>query len=389
MSATAAIAGIGCTEYSDDSGRGELRLAVEACRSACDDAGVDPAEVTGMVTFTMDTNPEDQLARSLGMRELTHFSRVPFGGGGACGALHLAALAVAGGAAEYVLCYRALNERSGRRFGAGVQHREPQPAAESEQFGWTSPYGLLTPASWAGLAARRMMHEQGWTGDDFGRVTVGARAWAATNLRARFHGRPLSLAQHHESRWIAEPLRLLDCCLESDGAVAVLVTSPRRARALRRPPVLVSAAVQGGAAAVRHMNLAALDGPDALTADHAVCARQLWRRSGLTPGHIDVACLYDAFSPMVPPQLEAYGLCPPGGALDAVRAGACEPGAPVAVNPHGGQLAEAYMHGMNNLVEAVEQIRGTAANQRPSVGHVLVTGSALMPTSAAVLSADG
>jgi acetyl-CoA acetyltransferase len=334
----------------------------------------------------MDTNPEDLLARSLGMRELTHFSRVPFGGGGACGALHMAALAVTGGAADFVLCYRALNERSGRRFGAGVQDRVPQPNAEAEQYGWSSPYGLLTPASWAGLAARRMMYEDGWTGEDFGRVTVGARAWAATNPRSRFHGRPLTLEEHQGSRWIAEPLRLLDCCLESDGAVAVLVTSAERARALRRPPVLISAAVQG-AASVRHMNLSAFDGPGALTADHGVCARQLWAASGLAPHHIGVACLYDAFTPTVPPQLEAYDLCPPGGALEAVRAGACAPGARVAVNPHGGQLGEAYLHGMNNVVEAVEQVRGTAANQQPDVEHVLITGAALMPTSAAVLSA--
>lgn len=128
-----AIVGIGATEFSKDSGRSELKLAVEAVRAALDDAGLTPADVDGMVTFTMDTNPEITVAQACGMGELSFFSRVHYGGGAACATVQQAALAVATGVAEVVVCYRAFNERSGRRFGSGVQHREP--SAEGSRSG--------------------------------------------------------------------------------------------------------------------------------------------------------------------------------------------------------------------------------------------------------------
>ena len=153
-----AIVGIGATEFSKSSGRSELRLAVEACSAALEDAGVDARQVNGLSTFTMETNPENDVMRSLGIPELTHFSRIHFGGGAPCGTVQYAAMAVNEGVADYVLCYRAFNERSGRRFGAGVQDRPAGGAsAEEAQFAWTSPYGLLTPASWVAMFATRIM----------------------------------------------------------------------------------------------------------------------------------------------------------------------------------------------------------------------------------------
>ena len=147
-----AIAGIGATEFSKRSGRSELRLALEACVAALDDAGVAPEQVSGLSTFTMDTNPESDVMRSLGIKELTHFSRVHFGGGAPCGTVQLAAMAVHEGVADYVLCYRAFNERSGHRFGTGVQDRVPGHTAEEVAYAWTSPFGLLTPASWIAMS---------------------------------------------------------------------------------------------------------------------------------------------------------------------------------------------------------------------------------------------
>ncbi|UZJ30366.1 MaoC/PaaZ C-terminal domain-containing protein [Streptomyces endophytica] len=157
----AAIAGIGATEFSKDSGRSELKLAVEAVRTALDDAGLDPADVDGLVTFTMDTTPEITLAQAAGIGELSFFSRVHYGGGAACATVQQAALAVATGIAEVVVCYRAFNERSGRRFGSGVQER--QPSAEGAALGWNLPFGLLTPASWVAMAAQRYLHTYGLT----------------------------------------------------------------------------------------------------------------------------------------------------------------------------------------------------------------------------------
>ncbi len=240
-----AVVGIGATEFSKASGRSELQLALEACAAACEDAGLDPSRVDGLSTFTMDTNPETDIARGLGIDELTHFSRVPFGGGAPCATVQYAAMAVNEGVADYVLCYRAFNERSGRRFGSGVQDRPAGVTADEAQYAWTSPYGLLTPASWVAMFATRMMHEYGVTSEDFGRVAVAMRRHAATNPAAHFYGKPITLEDHQSSRWIVEPLHLLDCCQETDGGQAILVTSLERARDLRQPPVVINAAAQG------------------------------------------------------------------------------------------------------------------------------------------------
>src|SRR5438105_14303453 len=244
----AAIVGIGATEFSKDSGRSELRLAVEATAAALDDAGIDPAQVDGMVTFTMDGNPEIEIARNLGIGELNFFSRISHGGGAACATVQQAALAVATGVADVVVCYRAFNERSGRRFGAGVQDRPPMPTAESAHFSWYAPFGLLTPAQWVAMFATRYMHEYGATSEDFGRVAVADRKHAAVNPRAWFHGQPITLEEHQASRWIVEPaLHLLDCCQESDGGQALVVTSAERARDLPQTAAVVRAAAQGTA----------------------------------------------------------------------------------------------------------------------------------------------
>jgi len=172
----AAIAGIGATEFSKDSGRSEMRLACEAVAAALADAGIAPADVDGMVTFTADTNPEIQIARNLGIGDLKMFSRIHHGGGAGGGCVQQAAMAVACGVADVVVCYRAFNERSGNRFGAGVQGRAPQSNAEASHFSWYAPFGLLTPAQWVAMFARRIMHEYGVTSEDFGRIAVARPA---------------------------------------------------------------------------------------------------------------------------------------------------------------------------------------------------------------------
>ncbi|GAA1420393.1 lipid-transfer protein [Streptomyces thermospinosisporus] len=376
----AAIAGIGATEFSKNSGRSELRLAVEAVRAALEDAGLTAADVDGMVTFTMDTSPEITVAQAAGIGELSFFSRVHYGGGAACATVQQAALAVATGVAEVVVCYRAFNERSGRRFGAGVRHREP--SAEGVALGWALPSGLLTPASWAAMAAQRYLHTFKLTPEAFGHVAVTARRYAATNPAAYFHGRPITLADHAASRWIAEPLRLLDCCQETDGGQALVVTSVERARDLPRPPAVVAAAAQGAGRAQEQMTSFYRDDLTGLP-EMGVVARQLWRSSGLTPEDVDVAILYDHFTPFVLMQLEEFGFCDRGEGAAFVAEER------VPLNTHGGQLGEAYLHGMNGLAEAVRQIRGTSANPVPGAERVLVTAGTGVPTSGLVLAADG
>ncbi|MFJ3668039.1 lipid-transfer protein [Streptomyces sp. NPDC090106] len=375
----AAIVGIGATEFSKDSGRSELTLAAEAVGAALADAGLTPADVDGMVTFTMDTTPEITLAQACGIGELSFFSRIHYGGGAACATVQQAALAVATGTAEVVVCYRAFNERSGRRFGSGVQHREP--SAEGVALGWVLPFGLLTPASWVAMAAQRYLHTHGLTPEAFGQVAVAARRYAATNPAAYFHGRPITLADHAASRWIVEPLRLLDCCQETDGGQALVVTSPQRARDLPHAPAVITAAAQGAGRAQEAMTSFYRDDLAGLP-ETGVVARQLWRTSGLTPADIDVAILYDHFTPFVLMQLEEFGFCGKGEAPDFVAAGA------LPLNTHGGQLGEAYLHGMNGIAEAVRQLRGTSPNPVPAAHHVLVTAGTGVPTSGLILTGD-
>ncbi|KAB1986551.1 lipid-transfer protein [Streptomyces triticiradicis] len=375
----AAIVGIGATEFSKDSGRSELRLAVEAVRAALDDAGLTPGDVDGLVTFTMDTSPEITVAQAAGIGELSFFSRVHYGGGAACATVQQAALAVAAGVAEVVVCYRAFNERSGRRFGAGVQRREP--SAEGVALGWVLPFGLLTPASWVAMAAQRYLHAYGLTPEAFGHVAVVDRRHAATNPAAYFHGRPITLAEHAASRWIVEPLRLLDCCQETDGGQALVVTSVERARDLRRSPAVITAAAQGAGRAQEQMTGFYRDGLTGLP-EMGVVARQLWRTAGMGPAEIDVGILYDHFTPFVLMQLEEFGFCAPGQAADFVA----EERLPL--NTHGGQLGEAYLHGMNGIAEGVRQLRGTSVNQTAGAERVLVTAGTGVPTSGLILGTD-
>ncbi|MGD0081958.1 MAG: lipid-transfer protein [Acidimicrobiales bacterium] len=381
-----AICGIGATEFSKSSGRSELRLALEACMSALQDAGLQPSQVNGLSTFTMDTNPENEIMRLLGIRELTHFSRVHFGGGAPCATVQMAAMAVNEGVADYVLCYRAFNERSGARFGAGVQARAPVATTEEAQYAWTSPFGLLTPASWVAMFATRIMHEYGVTSEDFGRVAVADRRHAATNPAAHFYGQPITLEEHQASRYIVEPLHLLDCCQETDGGQAILVTSLERARDLRQVPVVLEAAAQGMADEQQMMRSYFRESLTGLP-EMATCARQIWETSGLGPDDVNTAVFYDHFTPFVLPQIEEFGFCERGEARHFIADGNIELGGRLPINTHGGQLGEAYLHGMNGIAEGVRQVRGTSVNQVNGAEHVLVTGGTGVPTSALMLGA--
>ena len=383
----AAVVGIGATEFSKDSGRSGLRLACEAVEAAVVDAGLEPSQIDGMVTFTQDTNPEIEIARNLGIGELSFFSRIHHGGGAACATVQQAALAVHAGIADYVVCYRAFNERSGRRFGAGVQGRPAMATAEDAHFSWYSPFGLLTPAQWVAMFATRYMYEYGATSEDFGRVAVADRKHAATNPKAWFYGKPITLDEHQASRWIVEPLHLLDCCQESDGAQAFVVTSLERARDLSNPPAVVRASAQGAGENQDMMTSYYRDRISGLP-EMGLVARQLWNTTGLGPDDIQTAIIYDHFTPLVFPQLEEFGFCARGEAKDFVRDGTIELGGKLPINTHGGQLGEAYIHGMNGIAEGVRQVRGTSVNQVDGAEHVLVTAGTMVPTSALVLGAD-
>ena len=382
----AAIVGIGATEFSKESGRSELQLSVEATRAALKDAGLTPADVDGLTTFTMDTSAEIALAREVGLGDLRFFSRINYGGGAACATIQQAAMAVATGVADVVVAYRGFNERSGQRFGQVQPWAAQQVNTNGIDNAWTYPLGLSTPAATVAMQARRYMHDYGVTSADFGAVAVADRRHAATNPAAFFYQKPITLEDHQASRMIADPLHLLDCCQESDGAVAIVVTSPERARDLPNPPVTIAAAAQGSAADQYVMTSYYRD--EIGIPEMGVVAKDLWRQSGLTPADIDTAVLYDHFTPYVLMQLEELGFCGRGEAKDFVRDGAIELGGRLPVNTHGGQLGEAYLHGMNGIAEGVRQVRGTSVNQVAGAAHVLVTAGTGVPTSGLVLTSS-
>ncbi len=380
-----AIVGIGATEFSKDSGRSELQLAAEAVREAVADAGLQPSDVDGLSTFTMETNAEIHVARSAGLGDLRFFSKIGYGGGAACATVQQAALAVATGVADIVVCYRAFNERSGHRFGSGAARSEP--TSEGIAMSWVSSFGLMTPASWVAMFARRYMHEYGATSEDFGRVSVADRKHAATNPKAWFYGKPITLEEHQASRWIVDPLHLLDCCQETDGGQAIVVTTTERARDLPHPPAVVAGAAQGSAKGQESMVSYYRDDIAALP-EMGLVARQLWDQSGIGPSDVQTAVIYDHFTPFVLQQLEEFDFCGRGEAKHFIADGAIELGGRLPLNTHGGQLGEAYLHGMNGIAEGVRQVRGTSVNQVPDVENVLVTAGTGVPTSGLVLSTD-
>ena len=375
-----AIAGLGQTIFSKKSGRSELSLAAEAICAALTDARLTPRDVDGLATLEMDSSQPNDVANALQLGALTFWSTTTFGGAGACAAIDDAARAVADGIADCVVVYRSLNGRSGARFGSPTGTVVKGPNA------FTVPYGLIAPGQLLALNASRYMHEFSLTNLDLAPVSVAARHYASTNPNAIYFERPITVDDHQSSPWVAEPvLRRLDCCMESDGAVAMVITTGSRARDLEQSPVYIRAAARslstpnGGMARDYHRS-SILSLPDT-----EFVGKQLWQQSSLRPQDVQAAIIYDHFSPFVVRQLEALGFCELGeGASFVAEQGIGIDGA-LPVNPHGGQLGEAYVHGMNGIGEAVRQLRGSAANQVADVQNVVVTSGAVQATSGLIL----
>jgi acetyl-CoA acetyltransferase len=378
-----AIAGIGQTEFSKDSGRSTLRMALEAILQALNDAGLEPKDIDGVVKMgANDDIFEIDLLRSLGLPNLRFFAEIPHGGGAACGTVACAAAAVASGMADVVVTFRSLNERSERRFG--------ESSLGGGLGGWMQyylPHGLVTPAQWVAIFAQRYLYEYGHTTDEFGRVSVLCRKHAATNPHAMMYERPITLEDHKASRWISEPLRLLDCTLDTDGACAAIVVSAEKAGRLRSKSAYIAAAAQGTGSqtemmtSYQRMSLTRLE-------EAAATAHELYRIAEMTPEDIQMAQVYDHFTPFVLMALEAYSFAAPGKAPYLLREGRLDLDGEMPMNTHGGHLGEGYLHGFGHIVEAVRQLRGMAVNQVTGVANCLVTSGTGVPTSGLILSKD-
>lgn len=380
-----AIAGIGLTEFSKKSGVSELSLAAQATLAACEDAGLSPSEIDGFVSYTLDSTDEIELARTVGANDLKLFTKVNYGGGAAVGTILHAVMAVATGVADNVICYRAMNGRSGQRMGQGISGQIV--SSDLVHWSWYMPYGMLTPGSWIAMIANKYMHHYGVTSEDLGRVAISQRNYAQTNPRAFGYGKPLTMEEYLASRMVAEPLRLYDFCQETDGGCAILITSAERARDLKQKPAMIRGVVQASTQGQEQMTSFYREELDSLP-EMEMAARLVYQQSGLGPDDINAACFYDAFTSEVIMQLESFGFCGRGEGKDMVRDGALDIDGRLPNNTHGGLLSESYIHGMNNIAEGARLIRGTSTNQPKGVEHVLVSSGVGVPTGALILGQD-
>jgi acetyl-CoA acetyltransferase len=378
----AAIVGVGHTEYSRDSGRSEMSLAAEAIRNAVADAGLKPSDIDGIAKYSMDNNDHVHLAANLGIPALRFFADAPWGGGGGpVGSVLLGAMAVATGMANCVVAFRAMNERSGRgtnRFGRAIV-REGAPGAR----GYVEPFGLFSPAQAVALSARRHMHLYGTKSEHFGAIAVACRTHAQNNPNAVMRGRPLTIEDHQSSRMISDPLRLHDCCLETDGGAAVVITSAERARDLKPQPAYIMAGAFGATDRNTQTMVKFLENP---RSESTVIAQKLFARAGAAHKDIDVCFIYDHFTPLVLMAFEELGFCKRGEGGPFLSDGKllCDGGS-LPFNTSGGNLSEGYIHGMQNTIEAVRQLRGQAINQVKDAEIALVASGNAVPTTAMIL----
>ncbi|MDE3204420.1 MAG: hypothetical protein KGQ66_09350 [Acidobacteriota bacterium] len=378
----AAIAGVGYSEFTRDSGRSVLSLATEACRHALADAGVAPREVDGVATFAVmnDSVPAQAVATTLAVPSLRFAVDADLGGQAPCYLVWLAAMAVETGRARNVLVYRALNGRSGARVGT------MQFSGMGAQFRY--PIGYDGYMMYVAMWAQRFLHETGQGELDLASVAVAQRAYAELNERA-VRRRPLTLDAYLASPHVVDPFRADDCTVEVDGACAVLVTSVEQARSLRHAPAVVaSGAYRAGPRPGLDIGDHALW--DDYTRNYTSHLRdELFGSAGVSPGDVQVAEIYDCFTSTVLIGLEGLGLCERGGSGAFVRSGATAPGGALPTNTHGGLLSEGYLHGMNTVAEAALQIQGRGGPRQAGPHEVcVVTSGALMDGSALILTAD-
>ena len=358
-----AIAGGGETTYykRGQSPDPEFVLVLKAILAACTDAGINPREIDGFCSYSNDRNTPARLANGLGLSEL-RYSNMQWGGGGggAAGVVQNAAGAVLAGSADVVVAYRGLAQGQFGRFGQGSR----RPAISGE-YAYTIPYGVMSPAQTYAMRTTRLMHEHNIDRSTMRAVALAAYHHAQNNPRAVMHGRPLDAETYDSSRWITEPFRLYDCCLENDGAAAMIITSAQRAANLSDTPVLVLAAQQSGG----HRSGAWVHNPtDYATSSFKPAARHLYEQAGVTPEDVDVVQSYENFTGAVVMSLIEHGLCTYENAnevltFENLRAD----GGSLPLNTSGGNLAECYMHGLGMQIEAVRQVRGDSTNQVPDV----------------------
>jgi acetyl-CoA acetyltransferase len=378
MHGAAVVVGVGESEFYRRGGSPytEFQLACIAISRAIADAGLDRRDVDGLASY-MDRDEPVRLSAALGLGPL-RFTAQTFGGGGngTGAAVTLADAAISAGYAETIVVFRSLAQGQFQRYG------RPSTGRGARGNGaYTAPYGLVSPAQICALQTMRFMHDHGVKPETLAEVVLASYAHAQRNPRAVRYGQPLTMDDYFAARWIAEPFRLYDCCPENDGAAAMVITTPERARDLARPPV----AIVAGAHGLDHRDgVPAFNEAHFPTAFYRTVAADLWTRAGVGPGDVDVAQFYENFSGPVLMAMAEMGFCAPDELNDFVADGGIRgPDGALPINTSGGNLGEGYIHGMGNVIEAVRQVRGDSTCQVPGVELSLsVSGPGFAPGSA-------
>ena len=376
-----AIVGIGQTEFSKSIDSTELNLACKAIKNALDDAGIHPNQVDALGSFTYEETPEFEIARNLGFGNLTYWSQAPYGGGASCAAIGHVAIAIAAGIASVGVVWR--SRKRGDPSSRMWSHTEEKIF---DHWKWSRPSGLVRPVDESSMLMRRYMHDFGYTREDLANVSIQLRKYANANQDALMNEKKLSLDDYMNARMISDPLCLYDNCLESDGAIAIVITNLDIAKKLNNKPAMIHSFSQGMSKEHQLMTHYHSDNP--LESSSYVTAKNIWRLSDYAPKDIDVAQIYDAFSPMIPFSLEAYNFSPQGESLNLIKEGLIDINGDLPVNTSGGSLSEVYLHGMNLVTEGVKQIRGSSFNQVKNAKLALITTCDATPNAALILKGE-
>lgn len=380
-----AIVGVGETTYykhgkSPDS---EFKLALQAVLRACEDAGVDPHEIDGFSGYSDERSDAVRLSTALGTRRLrTSLMQWGGGGGGCCAAVANGAAAIATGMADCVVAFRSLAQGQYGRLG-----QASQVTSISGERAYLMPYGVLAPPQRFAMRVQRYMHEHGVRQEALRAIALASYAHAQNNPRALMYGKPLTEEAYDASRWIAEPLHLFDCCMENDGAAAVVMVSAERARDLRQPPAYILGAASGSGhrfGAIPH------NSPRYASANVETLASDLYAMAGLGPDDVDNVQCYENFTGGVVMALAEHGFFSPDQANEFLTVdNLTAPQGRLPLNTSGGNLAECYVHGFELILEAVRQVRGQSVNQTQRHDVSLVIGGPMVAPASDLLLGSG
>jgi acetyl-CoA acetyltransferase len=380
-----AIVGVGVHQFSRDSGRTEWDMACRCIRDALDDAGLTPEDIDGIMVSAREEVEQQHIARALGIGNLPYFGDCGWEGAATCAQVLRAAIGVAAGMANNVIFVRSRNDSSAHRHPISYGELNSSEAIDLDFY---EPFGHCSQAGRAAMLVRRYMHEYGIDAEDFGWVTAVCRENGAGNPNGLFYGKPLTIEDYRASEMVVDPLRALDCHENVDGAAACIITTAERAKRLRQAPVYILAGAQSMAEGAEMMT--AYYRPQISRLDEiGNVGRKLFSAAAVGRKDIDVVQLEDAYAPLVPMQLEELGFCGRGeGAAFCAGGERIRPDGELPLNTSGGSLGEGHLYGMNHVLEAVHQLRGTSRAQKQGAALALVATGAGGPASGLILGRE-